>query len=440
MIADSTQKLMPHRVGAIAVLLTLGTMTVATAQGASKSDPIAALGAEIAALRADYEARIERLEARLADLEARAPAPRPEPSSQPEVDELAALREAARQAAGPPEATVSVSTPAAEAPVGRERNLNVLNPEISATGIVVGNSTSEDREEFEAQEFEIDIQAALDPFSRTRFTLAVREDGVELEEGYLAYSSLPGGLELLIGRFRQRFGPLNRQHLHALPQSDYPLVYQAFFGDEGLGQTGLSFNWLLPRPWATANEITLEITDGENEVAFAGEEFEDFSVLGRVKNFWQLSDATYFEWGLSGIAGKTATDADSAVYGIDFTISWQPPGRTKYRGLTWRLELLQSERDDEAGVSRDLLGGYTYLEGLVARNLYVGARFDRVENPPGVGGHDAGIVPYLTWWQSEYVRLRAEYGLFELGPDGESEDRFTLQLTWAAGPHKHQTY
>jgi hypothetical protein len=270
-----------------------------------------------------------------------------------------------------------------------------------------------------------------------RLTLAVGKEGVELEEGYVGYSSLPGGLDLQIGRFRQRFGALNRQHLHALPQTDYPLVYQSFFGAEGLAQTGLSFSWLLPKPWATANEVTLEVTNGENEAAFAGTDFADFSVLGRVKNFWQLSNATYFEWGLSGIAGKTASGGNSDVYGTDVTLSWQPPSRAKYRELTWRLELLKAERDD-FGIKSDAVGGYTYLEGLLKRNLYAGVRLDRVEDFSGA--HDSALAPYLTWWQSEYVRLRAEWAFFELGLEDRSEDRFTLQLTWAAGPHKHESY
>ena len=48
-------------------------------------------------------------------------------------------------------------------------------------------------------------------------------------------------------------------------------------------------------------------------------------------------------------------------------------------------------------------------------------------------------MPYLTWWQSEYVRLRAEVQLLE-NDLGDEENRFALQLTWAAGPHKHETY
>ncbi len=401
---------------------------------------LAQIQAEIVALKADYEERIAALEARLAALEGETPRPR---------DDLASLREAARRAATdvthghPPSPTPAIDPAIGKASglaFGKERNLNQLNPEISFTGIFLGTTASDNREEFRVEEFELDLQSALDPFSRTRVTLSVSEEGVELEEIYVNYSSLPGGLNLLAGKFRQRFGPLNRQHLHALPQTEYPLVYQTYFGDEGLAQTGLSFSWLLPKPWASANEITIEITDGENGEAFAGESFEDFSILGRVKNFWDLSHATYLEWGLSGIVGKTGANGDSRVYGTDVTLGWQPPARAKYRSVTWRTELLQSEREDRFGVTHRALGGYSYLEGLVRRNLYGGVRVDRAEDPLDPDSVTTGIVPYLTWWQSEYVRLRAEYGRFEFKPSGESEDRFALQLTWAAGPHKHESY
>ena len=416
-----------------------------------QADEVARIRAEIAALKAETDRRIADLEARLAALASAQSSGEPAktetsestPAEPFENDELAALREAARQAvaASAESAQAAASTTArSAAAVGKERNLSLLNPEISLTGIFLGTTTSGGRDEFSVEEFELDLQSALDPYSRTRVTLAVGEEGVELEEIYVNYSGLPGGLDLYAGKFRQRFGPLNRQHLHALPQSEYPLAYQTYFGDEGLAQTGLSFNWLLPKPWASANKVTIEITDGDNEVAFGGENFEDFAILGRLENFWDVSSATYFEWGLSAIDGKTAAGAGSRVYGTDFTLGWQPPGRAKYRGVTWRTELLQAEREDEFGVTRKARGGYTYVEGLMRRNLYGGVRVDRAEDPLDPDLTTTGIVPYFTWWQSEYVRLRAEYGLFELRPSGESEDRFALQLTWAAGPHKHESY
>ena len=409
----------------VAVALVLMTLTPPVL--AQEEDPVAALRAEIEAMRQQYEARIAALEARLAELEAEG-----------QADELDEIRRAAEAAA---ETGTSASTESAAGPtVGHERNLNRLNPEISATGIVLANRSDPGRSEFQAQEFELDLQAALDPFSRTRFTLAVREEGIEVEEGYLEYGSLPGGLALKAGKFRQRWGLLNNQHRHALPQSDYPLVYQSFFGDEGLAQTGLSFHWLLPKLWASSNELSFEVTNGENEVAFAGEFFEDVSLLGRLTNYWDLNAASYLEWGLSGIAGRTAEGGSSRVYGTDLSYSWSPPSRAKYRGLTWKSEVLWSEKDDEFGELQNSWGGFTYLEGLLARNLFLGARLDRAGDPLIPDVYRWGLLPYITWWQSEYVRLRGEYGYYVLEPLGESDNRFTLQLTWAAGPHKHATY
>jgi hypothetical protein len=415
----------------------IATTTLALALGLAGPAPgsrpatIEQLRAEIVELREEYEARLVALEQRLAALESETT---PADAGQSELERL---RQAARDAAAGAEPP---SSPVAPPSIGRERNLSRLNPEISFAGTLLAGTASPGREEFSLQEFELDLQAALDPFSRTRWTIAFGEEGVEVEEGYVLYSSLPGGLELTAGKFRQRFGALNRQHLHALPQSTYPLALESYFGEEGLAQTGLSLSWLLPKPWATANEITVQVTSGENEVAFGGELFEDLSVLAKVKNFWELSPATYFEWGLSGVAGKTADGGNSQVLGTDVTVSWQPPARAKYRAVTWRSELLRSQRDDASGIEHQAWGGYTYLEGLFRRNLWAGVRFDWAEDPLEPERRRRGIVPYLTWWQSEFVRLRAEYGRIEDELTDETENRFALQLTWAAGPHKHETY
>lgn len=417
----------------IAVIL---AMPPVAAVAGESDDTVEELRTELARVRSELEAQIEVLEARLQELEQQET-----PRAADEPSDLEGLRAAAEEAATE---AVQARQPTPEpdletAPVGRERNLNRLNPEISMTGIVEGFS-ADGEQDFQATEFELDLQAALDPFSRTRWTLAFsEEEGVEVEEGYIQYSGLPSGLDLKFGKFRQRFGPLNQQHLHALPQTLYPLALTTYFGEEGLAQTGVGLSWVLPRGWATANELIVEVTDGEAE-AFGGEAFERLVGLARFKSFWEVSDATYAEWGLSGISGEAEGDLDTTVLGTDFTLQWRPPARAKYREITWRSEVLRSERDDPAtGLGVEAWGGYSYLEGLIARNWYVGLRYDNVEDPLVAGEKTKGLFPYVTWWQSEYVRLRAQFGLVE-GPDGETEDEFSLQVTWAAGPHKHETY
>lgn len=422
------------RLGTIVGLLMLGTPLALVSQ--EVEDPILQLQEEILAMRALYEARIESLETRVRELEeGQRPAIEAPSPEAPAPDALEAIRAAAMEAAdAESEATGDEVAPS----VGKTRSLQSLNPEISFSGDLVAYRSG-DRNDFDGREFELDLQSALDPFSRTRWTIAFSpEEGVEIEEGWILYNGLPGGLELKAGKFRQRFGPLNQQHLHALPQSEYPLALATYFGEEGLAQTGLAFSWLLPRPWASANEIVLEVTDGESE-AFGGEDFERLVALGRIKNYWDLSAATYFEWGLSAATGRAGGGLDSEVLGTDFTLHWQPPGRAKYREITWRTEALRSRRDDVTGFTHEAWGGYSYVEGLLRRNLYAGVRYDRVEDPLAPSLRTTGWFPYVSWWQSEYVRLRAQYGMVDT-PDGEDEDQLVLQLTWAAGPHKHETY
>ncbi|HEX3126699.1 MAG TPA: hypothetical protein VH394_05160 [Thermoanaerobaculia bacterium] len=423
------------------------------------TDPVQALRKEIADLRKEYGDRLADLEARLARLEAagetQAATPEaPAPAAQTEDDELAALRASAEETAGGgpattpsdapdvvPETAESVdTTQPAIAQAGNERNLNQLNPEISMTGDMVGFASSQSREDFNAREFELNVQSALDPFSVTKWTLSFSPDeGVDIEEGYVSYANLPGGLQLTAGKFRQSFGVLNRWHLHALPQIDYPLALQTYFGDEGLAQTGVRAEWLLPHPWATANELSLELTDGESE-AFGGESFDRLVGLAHLKNYWDIGDSVYAELGLSGIAGGNGQGGDSQVLGADFTWHWQPPSRAKYREVTWRTEVLRSDRDDADGVNHQAWGGYSYVESLLAQNLYAGVRYDRVENPFDPEHVTWGVFPNLTWWQSEYVRLRGEYGFTKDDLTGDKENRFSLQITWAAGPHKHEIY
>ena len=401
-------------------------------------------------MQSRYEERIEELERRVAELEAERPAtaataaePEPIDPTAPEPSagdaDLAALRAAAAAAAGEGVAAAPpASAPVAEAVVGNERNLNRLNPEISFTGDVVAFG-GEGQADIDGRELELDLQAALDPFSSTKFTIAFGPEEVEIEEGFIRYDGLATGLGLRAGKMRQTFGALNRWHLHALPTPDYPLVLQSFFGEEGLAQTGLSAEWLLPRPWASANELTLQVTDGAAE-PFGGESFDRLVVLGHLKNYWDVSDATYFEWGLSGAAGSPAPGRDTRLWGTDVTLHWQPPARAKYREVTWRTEAMLSERDDEEGVRQEAWGGYTYVEALLRQNLYAGVRYDRVENPLAPAFATWAVEPFLTWWQSEYVRLRLAWQHLREEPFDDGRDRFLLQATWSAGPHKHELY
>src|SRR5216117_715993 len=159
----------------------------------------------------------------------------------PVGDDLAALRAAASQAAGGGGRDTTQGDTLSQA-MGRERNQAQLNPEIGVTGDVRGYATGRgvQRDNFDPREFEVGFQSALDPYSHTKIFISLEGGNVGLEEGYAYWTGLPGHIRLDLGKYRQQFGELNRWHLHAVPETEYPLAITTFLGEDGLSGTGIS--------------------------------------------------------------------------------------------------------------------------------------------------------------------------------------------------------
>ena len=84
------------------------------------------------------------------------------------------------------------------------------------------------------------------------------------------------------------------------------------------------------------------------------------------------------------------------------------------------------------------LGMWSLVEVKLSRQWIAGGRYDWVENPEDRRETAWLTSPSLTYWQSEYVRLRAEYDI--LTNLGNTTGQFTLRITFAMGPHKHEIY
>jgi hypothetical protein len=395
------------------------------------------------ATRADsLEAELRRLRARMDSLERVVQALRPaERDTARAIDELAALRAAARAAAR------TDTTPAgADAPAGdRGGNLNRLNPEISATADVrlrVDPDAPRD-DNVDVREFEFSFQSALDPYAKTKIFIAAGEEGIEVEEGYAYWTGLPGGFRVDLGRFRQQVGELNRWHPHALPESEWPLVLREYLGDEGLRGDGVGLYWTLPVGGGAAGtwELWGQATLADNEALFAGG--RRLAGLGHLNVFWQLGPATFVQLGGTVVGGSNPdTSLTSLLAGGHFRLSWRPPARALYRSFTLRAEGYLHRRSD-AGVVERYTGGFVGAQYQLTRRLFAGARFDWVEPLAVPHRHTWAVVPALTWWQSEWVYLRLEWqhqrDALAAGGAGTT-NRILLQTVWAIGPHKHETY
>ncbi len=350
------------------------------------------------------------------------------------LDELAAIRAAAAAAAE--EGAARDSTPQPTGP----RSLNVLNPEISVTGnlLLIARDASPQRDNAELREVEVSFQSALDPFSTAKVFLTFSEDEIGVEEGYLYWVGLPGRIRLDAGKFRQQLGDLNRWHAHALPETEYPLVYQRFLGEEGLAGVGLSFYTALPLSLAGGtHEVWLQGTTAESDPLYEGG--TQPSLLGRLQSFWQLNRSTYTHIGVTGVGGNNSdADLQSRLLGLDFRLTYRPPEAATRRDITFRAEGYRLHAT-EAGLITNRYGAFASLQIRTSRRWIFGARYDWVEAPRGTNDREWRITPTITWWQSEfvYLRLEGEHGNSDL--EGTS-NQLRLQVVLAMGPHKHETY
>jgi hypothetical protein len=399
-------------------------------------------------LTAATEALRERVERLVAD---RCAPGRVAPAAQPAdtSDELAALRAAAAAAAGAPEPERAgpadtlprPARPAAQAPPATgARPSNLLNPEISATGDIrlVARDESPQQDNGVAREFEFSFQSALDPFTKTKIFLTFADEEIGVEEGYIYWPGLPGHLRLDVGKFRQQLGDLNRWHLHALPETEYPLVYQRFLGEEGLGGIGFSLYSTLPISLAGGtHELWLQGTTAESEPLYAGGRQPTF--LGRVQNFWQLSRSSYAQLGFTATGGNNAdVDLQSRLLGLDFRFTYRPPEAGTRRDVTFRAEGYRLHAT-EAGATTNRYGTFLDLQARRGPRWVFGLRYDYAQAPRGLDDTEWRLTPVITWWQSEfvYLRLQGEHRNRDLEGD---RNLLTFQAVWAVGPHKHETY
>jgi hypothetical protein len=417
-------------------LACLAAPVAATAQRpAANQRQLDSLAAQIRALRARLDSVLAIL-ARLPTQPAAAPAAVPKDTMPPPGDDLAALRAAAASAAGR-DTGQRADTALPTQFVGRERNQAQLNPEISVTGDVraYGTAPGVQRDNFDPREFEVGFQSALDPYSSTKIFISLENGAVSVEEGYAYWTGLPGHIRFDIGKFRQQFGELNRWHLHAVPETEYPLVLRRYLGDDGLSGTGIS----LYRAFGGlgTHELAAQVTrSASDDGLFAGGRRPSY--LAHLLNFWQLTSSTYMQLGGTVLYGTNPDTAlKTTVGGLDFRLTWRPPARALYREWTLRGELLALKRQ-VAGVGPTRWGGYVGSTYKMGQRWIAGLRYDSVEDP-STGSRMQQLTPSLTMWQSEWVFLRAQYQWQKIST-ASATHQLAFQAVWAIGPHKHETY
>ncbi len=372
-------------------------------------------------------------------------------------DEIEALR-AAAQVAIEEEAPAAGQEETEEPQGSRTRSLRFLNPEISVTGDVVGSIAVPSGGEATAtavpREFEFGFRGVLDPYARTAIFLSREEDvqiagltpeeeGEEegtpligLEEGYVDWIAMPAGMSLKLGVFRQELGLYNRWHDHALYEVNRPLPITNFVGEDGLVQTGFSLALPLLQAGSLTQSTWLEVAAGSNEALFDGSGQPSF--LGRTQSFFDLGPASYLQVGVDGVVGRNSDlELNSSLFSVDVSYRWTPPARALYRDLQLKAEWYFA-RKNEQDLIRHGNGGYAQIHYKFARQWEAGFRADYLD-PYDPSPDVWQLVPTISWWQSEWVRLRLQGNIVQQ-VGGSTDFTLLFQTVWALGPHKHETY
>jgi hypothetical protein len=348
-------------------------------------------------------------------------------------------------------AEAAPASPAAPVPFGMPPgtapyfNPSITNPALSVIGwfqAVAGNDLAAQEQPFALREAELAFQAAVDPFSRADFFVAVGAEGVELEEGYLTWLALPGGTQGRLGRMRADLGKFNRTHPPETPFADRPLATVAFLGEEGLVTTGVAASALIPTGlyWDVVAEVGTVPEAAENPLFQAGRR-GDLLMVGRSSVFVPLGVSADMHLGAS-YANASALEplrieGNRAQLGAaDLTFRWKNPRRSIYRSFLLQVEGLAEQGSADGAPRRGGLFAYAIYQ--VARQWKVGARYDWTEFP-GTDQEARGALGLLSWQPSEFSTLSLQ-GRRVRDPDGSDRDAAFLKWIFNIGPHGAHPY
>ncbi|HYL77957.1 MAG TPA: hypothetical protein VEU96_27335 [Bryobacteraceae bacterium] len=384
-------------------------------------------------------ARMKAMEERIKSLEA----------------EVQALKGQQAVAPGTPAPTV-----AEQAPPPQQQPVNLggaggaaakaLNPDIAVIGDFLGaagNGAHHGTPALEMHESELALQAILDPYARADFFISFGEQGVNLEEGYLTFPALPGGVQLRVGKMRAAFGKVNTLHNHVLPWTDRPLVTQNLVGGEdGINDAGLALSRIFAGPKGIFLEGTAQLFRGDSGDLFKSYQRSDVSTVEHLRGYRDLSESTNLDVGVSYSRGHSTIGPNvvDQLYGVDATVRWKPLRRAIYHSFLGRSEFIWS-RIDQPNPANTLFqrnrlittpfGYYVSGDYQFARRWFVGGRFDRAERFNNTALlQDTGGSLVLTYWPSEFSQIRGQLRRTRYG-ERLTANEFLFQFQFAIGAH-----
>ncbi len=335
------------------------------------------------------------------------------------------------------------------------------------------------RRGFTLQNFEITGTGAVDPYFNGEAHLVLKidrggETALELEEVFLATTSLPIGLQVKAGQMFEAFGRHNPLHPHAWQFVDQTLVGARFLGPDSLRSLGTEVSWLAPTPWYFLVTGGVFNANGGTTYSFVNEEeppfyanvepnavqgLEDLQYLARLAQNVDFGDEASSTLGASWVHGPNSTGegATTDIFGVDLYLRWKPVVNeqgwpfVQLQGEWMSRRYTQAAGQDEAGTSFTdaALWDWGYYAQVVwgfQTRFTAGARWEEAGGDSADSAPDAVLSArrrassVLTYYPSEFSKLRLQYNLDLVstlaGPDSETNEHSVwLQCEFLLGKH-----
>jgi len=321
----------------------------------------------------------------------------------------------------------------------------ILNPDISVIGDFIGAAGGNSQQNlvsldpipaFQMHESEIGLQAIIDPYARGDFFISFGEQGVNLEEGYITFTALPGNFVAKVGKMRSAYGKVNTMHNHVLPWVERPLVSNNLVGGEdGIDDAGFSIERILPAPKGIFLEATGQLFRGDSADVFHSSQRSDVSTVLHLRGYRDLNESTNLDLGVSYARGHNDLGDNflTHLYGVDATLRWKPLRRSIYHSFIGRSEFIWSDRQ-QFPTTQHAFGYYASADYQLARRWFLGGRFDHSDRSRDSALTDKGGSVVLTYWPSEFSQLRGQYRFTRYANNIDANELF-LQLIFSLGAH-----
>lgn len=323
---------------------------------------------------------------------------------------------------------------------------------------------------------ELVFDGAVDPYFKAFAAIVSKideggETGVELEEMYLLSTALPKNLQLKVGQFFTEFGRQNQQHPHAWGFADQPLVLGRMFGPDGLRSQGARLSWLLPTSWYSeamlgvinsAGGTTFSFRSDESSEIHGGafvdrpvENAADMLYVPRITTSFEPTDNQVWLVGASGALGpnNSGAKARTSIYGADVYWKWKSSYANQgFPFVSFQGEYMHRTYDAASRAAADAPTGPLPAESLRDDGMYAqllwgikprvvaGARAEYVSANAGAFTTTAEradrsrFSPNLTWYPSEYSKVRFQYNLDHRASLGNDHSVW-IQVEFLLGAH-----